>query len=115
MALLVSRKSRNTSTGLTSEEGPLNIPAGFASDREELKNRIYNAVHASIEDQAAAADAVYYKRLSRKQSIYRYAAVAAVLLIVSGFTVYLLMNSQSKPQPVAYNNKACACRCFARP
>ena len=33
---------------LNQEEGQLNIPADFAKDREELKNRIYNAVHASI-------------------------------------------------------------------
>jgi transmembrane sensor len=91
---------------LNREEEPLNIPAGFAKDRGELKNRIYNAVHASIKDQASA-DAADSRRINKQRSLYRYAA-AAVLLIVAGFATYFLISRQSKPQTVSYNNKPVA-------
>ena len=91
---------------LNQEEEPLHIPADFVKDREQLKNRIYNAVHASIEDEAAAY--VYRKGNHKLRRLYRYAAAAAVLLMVTGIAVYFLINKESKPQTIVQNNQPAA-------
>lgn len=83
---------------LNQEEGQLNIPADFAKDREELKNRIYNAVHASLEDE-------YNKGRNKHRRLYRYVAAAAVFLIVAGLAVYFLINKPGKPQTIVHNRQ----------
>lgn len=83
---------------LNQEEEPLTIPAGFAKDRDELKNRIFNTLQSSIENDLAAADNI---RIGRRRNLFRYAAAAAILLIATGVATYYFINRQSSTPPPA--------------
>lgn len=75
------------------EEGPLNIPTHFAQNREELKQRIYSAV------QPAMNDAVPVRKW------YRYAAAAAILVLMTGVASYFFLRSTTFTQTVAQHNQ----------
>jgi Fe2+-dicitrate sensor, membrane component len=71
------------------DEGPLNIPAHIAENREQLKQRIYSAVQPAIEHTAAV------------RKWYRYAAAAAILLMITGALGYFFVHSKNTMQTVA--------------
>ena len=84
---------------LNREEELLNIPSGFASNREELKNRIYNVVQSSMEDRVGD---------NKQRHVFRYAAAAAIFLIVTGVATYFLINRPPAPQKFANNTRPVA-------
>ncbi|WP_205508868.1 FecR family protein [Longitalea arenae] len=86
---------------LNREEEALNIPADLASNRPALKNRIFETLQSSIQAQDLELTARSMEK-GRRRNLFRYAAAAAIVFIVTGFVIYYFnINKKSTaPQPM---------------